>query len=79
MVDRVGGAIVCLHLWYLEPRQYRFVQDTLRERLDSMEVVVVEGLPTFHLKSGKSAVDLLELVFIVVKPPLLKNSRGRIP
>ena len=79
MVDRIGGAVVWLHMWHLESRENWFIQDALRERLDSEEVVVVEGLLTFYLKSDKLTVNLFELAFIVVKPSLLENSRGRTP
>ena len=48
----------------------------LRERLGGVKVIVVGGLPTFHLKLDESAVDFLELAFIVIESLLLENSRG---
>ena len=44
-----------------------------------MEVVVVEKFSTFHLKSDKLAVDLLELTLVVVELSLLKNSEVESP
>ena len=79
MVDQIGGTVVWLHLWHLELRENRFIQDALRERLDNVEDIVVERLLTFHLKSSKLVVNFSELTFVVVKPPLLKNSTGRTP
>ena len=79
MVDRISGAVIWLHLQYFELRWDRLVQDVSRERLDSVKVIVVGGLPIFHLKLGESAIDFLKLVFVVVKPSLLENSEGRTP
>ena len=44
----------------------------LKERLDSVEVIVTERFSTFHLKSGKLAVDLFEFMLVVIEPPLLR-------
>ena len=56
----------------------RSIGPTCAEKeLDGVEVVVVEGLPTFHLKLGKLAVDLLKLAVVIVEPPLPENSKGR--
>ena len=79
MVDRVGGAVVWLYLWHLEPRRNQFIQDALRERLGSVKIVVIRGLSIFHLKSDKLMINLFELAFVVVKLSLLENSRGRTP
>ena len=79
IINWIGGAVIWLHLRHLELRQDWLVQDTLRERLDSVEVVVIEGLSTFYLKSDKLVVNLLELALVVVEPPLLKKSKDRIP
>ena len=78
MVDWIDGAIIWLHLQYLESRRNRFIQDVLRERLGSMKVIIVGGLPTFHLKSDKLAVDLLEFALVVIEPSLPGQSRDRI-
>ena len=76
VVDRIGGAVVWLHLWHLELRWNRLVQDVLGKRLCGMKVVVIERLLTFHLKLSKSAIDFLKLAFVVVESPLLGNSEG---
>ena len=39
-----------------------------------MEVVVVGGLLTFHLKLDKFVVDLLKLAIVILKPSLPENS-----
>ena len=72
MINWVSGAVVWLYLRYLESRWNWLIQDALRERLGSVKVIVVGGLPTFHLKSSKLAIDLLELVLVVIEPPLLR-------
>ena len=76
MVNRVGGAIVWLHLWHLELRWNRLIQDVLGKKLCGVKVVVVGRLPTFHLKLSKLAIDFLKLAFIVIESPLLKNSES---
>ena len=78
MINWVSGAVIWLHLQHLKLRRNRLIQDTLRERMGSMEVIIVERLPTFHLKSDELVADLFELTLIVVEPPLLEKSKDRI-
>ena len=75
MVNWVGGAIIWLHLRYLELGWDRFVQDMLRERLNNVEVEVIGELLTFHLEVDELVIDLFKLLLVVFEPPLLEKFR----
>ena len=47
--------------------------------MGSVEIIVIGELLTFHLKSGKLAIDLFELALIVIELSLLEKSKIRIP
>ena len=71
MVNQIDEAIIWLHLWHLESKWDRLIQNALRERLSNVEVKIVGGPSAIHLELGELTVDLLKLAFIVVEPSLL--------
>ena len=75
IVDQIGGSIVWFHPRHLESRWDWLIQDVSTKQLGDVEVIVVGGLLTFHLKLSKLANDLLKFTFIIIKSPL-ENSRG---
>ena len=71
MINWIGGAIIWLHLWHLESKWDRLIQDTSKERLSNVEAKVIGGSLAIHLELGKLMVDLFKFALVVVESLLL--------
>ena len=76
MVNWVGGAVVRLHVWHLEPIGDRFIEDKSGERLGGLKVNIVRGLLSVHLQLDEPTVDFFEPAFVVVGPSVLRDPGG---
>ena len=70
MSEWVSGAVIWLHLQYLESIKNQFIENLSRERRMGADAELIDGILIIYLKLIHSVIQLPQFVVMLIQPPL---------